>query len=145
LDSRFNGARSKLREMIRFNLHWLVTCFFAFSGCAPYPGVFFSEHTHFGIQVKVNPKENKPLDVNLGYDRGVFTVVPRTAKDRDASSLISKTDLCVRLIESSVIRNVYASGNAAKQITTDASRVSALFNVNDPNKPSAQPAAGSCE
>ncbi len=107
--------------------------------------MFYSEHTHFGLQVKVNPKENKPVDVNLGYDRGIFTVVPRTEKGKDASSVISKTDLCVRFVESSVIRNVFASGDAAKNITGDSGRVKALFNINDSSKTGAQPAAGSCE
>jgi transcription elongation factor len=114
-------------------------------GCARYPGMFYTEHTHFGLQVKVNPRENKPVDVNMGYDRGTFAVVPRTTQGADTSSVISKTDLCVRFVESSVVRNVFASGNAAKQITADGERVKALFQVRDSGTQGTVQSDGRCE
>ena len=123
-------------------------CAVIFSACARYPGMFYTEHTQFGLQVKVNPRENKPVDVNMGYDRGIFTIVPRTGKGKDASSVISKTDLCVRLVDSSVIRNVFASGEAANNITEDkekGARIEALFHVIDSAKPEAPPGSGNCE
>lgn len=135
-------------------------CILLLSACTPYPGLYYAEHTHFGLQVKVNPKENKPLDVNMGYDRGNFAVVPRTKKghDGDAASVLSKTDLCVKFLESSVIRNVYASGKAANTITgettkatsgatdnTAAKRLEALFGLEDKNKSTGAAKSTGCE
>jgi len=125
------------------------------SACVPYPGLYYAEHTHFGLEVKANPKETKAVDINLGYDRGVFAVAPRTKRpDGDAASVLSKTDLCIKFLESSVIRNVYASGKAATIMTgssdgtatnTPATRVKALFGVDDVNAVKNTGTSGSCE
>lgn len=131
--------------MQKYLTNGLLLGIIALSGCATYPGIFYAEHTQFGLQVKVNPRENKPVDINMGYDRGTFTVVPRMAKGQDAASVISKNDLCVKFHESSVIRSVYASGEAAKNIAKDPARMTALVSLTDPTKTTATPASGSCE
>ncbi len=96
-------------------------------GCSNYHGVFFAEHTHFGAQIKVNPTENKPVDVNMGYDRGIFTVVPRTKKGEEASSVLSKTDIYVKWTERGEVGSVFATGQAAKDIAGDRAKEEALF------------------
>ena len=86
-------------------------------GCAKYHGVLFAEHTHFGAQIKLSPTDDKPVDVNMGYDRGIFTVVPRTTQGAEASSVLSKTDLKVSFKEQGEVNNVFAAGDAARVIT----------------------------
>ena len=106
------------------------------TGCT-YKGLFFTEHTHFGLQMKVNPAENKPVDVNMGYDRGIFTLVPKVEKSvekdgktiliTDAASVISKSNVCVRFASRGIVNNLYASGDAADELSNDPKRVKALF------------------
>ncbi|MCS6285093.1 MAG: hypothetical protein H8K08_06650 [Nitrospira sp.] len=93
-----------------------------------YQGMFYAEHTHVGAQVKISPQTDaKPIDVNLGYDRGLVAVVPRTAAGENAGSVISKTDLEIVFLSDSKIKNVFATGVAAKNLARDGSNVSALF------------------
>jgi len=97
------------------------------TGCT-YQGMIYAEHTHVGTQIKIAPQADaKPLDINLGYDRGVIAVVPRTAPGQNAGSTISKTDLDIRFAHESKIKNVFATGVAAKNLTRNAANVSALF------------------
>lgn len=97
------------------------------TGCS-YKGMFFAEHTHVGLQAKISPQADaKPIDVNLGYDRGIVAVVPRTAPGENAGSVISKTDLEVVFMTDSKIKNVFATGVAAKNLARDGANVAALF------------------
>ncbi len=98
------------------------------AGCNNYQGMIYAEHTHVGTQVKIAPQADvKPVDVNLGYDRGIIAVVPRTAPGENAGSVISKTDLDIRFAYDSKIKNVFATGVAAKNLTRDEANVAALF------------------
>lgn len=93
-----------------------------------YQGMLYAEHTHVGAQVKLSPQADaKPIDVNFGYDRGFVAVVPRTAPGENAGSVISKTDLEIVFLTDSKIKNVFATGVAAKNLARDGSNVSALF------------------
>lgn len=97
------------------------------AGCT-YQGMIYAEHTHVGTQIKIAPQADaKPLDINLGYDRGIIAVVPRTAPGQNAGSAISKTDLDIRFAYESRIKNVFATGVAAKNLTRNAANVAALF------------------
>lgn len=97
------------------------------AGCS-YKGMFFAEHTHVGLQAKISPQADaKPVDVNLGYDRGIVAVVPRTAPGENAGSVISKTDLEVVFMTDSKIKNVFATGVAAKNLSREGANVAALF------------------
>lgn len=100
----------------------------ALAGCSTYEGMFFVEHTHLGVQVKVSPETDaKPVDVNIGYDRGLLAVVPRTGAGENAGSVISKTDLDIVFTTNSTIKNVFATGKAAKNISREGKNVAALF------------------
>lgn len=100
----------------------------AFSAGCTYQGMIYAEHTHVGTQIKIAPQADaKPVDINLGYDRGVIAVVPRTAPGQNAGSAISKTDLDIRFAHESRIKNVFATGVAAKNLTRNAANVAALF------------------
>lgn len=104
----------------------IVMCLFC-AGCS-YKGMFFAEHTHVGLQAKISPQADaKPIDINLGYDRGIVAVVPRTAPGENAGSVISKTDLEVVFMTDSKIKNVFATGVAAKNLARDGANVAALF------------------
>lgn len=104
----------------------IVMCVFCAS-CS-YKGMFFAEHTHVGAQVKISPQADaKPVDINLGYDRGIVAVVPRTAPGENAGSVISKTDLEIVFMTDSRIKNVFATGVAAKNLARDGANVAALF------------------
>ncbi|NOU08493.1 MAG: hypothetical protein HOO98_00525 [Nitrospira sp.] len=104
----------------------IVACLLC-AGCS-YKGMFFAEHTHVGLQAKISPQADaKPIDVNLGYDRGIVAVVPRTAPGENAGSVISKTDLEVVFMTDSKIKNVFATGVAAKNLARDGANVAALF------------------
>lgn len=97
------------------------------AGCT-YQGMIYAEHTHVGTQIKIAPQADaKPLDINLGYDRGVIAVVPRTAPGENAGSVISKTDLEIVFLTDSKIKNVFATGVAAKNLARDGANVAALF------------------
>ncbi|MBX3120832.1 MAG: hypothetical protein KF784_17370 [Fimbriimonadaceae bacterium] len=97
------------------------------AGCT-YQGMIYAEHTHVGTQIKIAPQADvKPVDVNLGYDRGIIAVVPRTAPGENAGSAISKTDLDIRFAYESRIKNVFATGVAAKNLARDGANVAALF------------------
>jgi hypothetical protein len=50
----------------------LVLTSVVLSACAHYQECFIRT-TYFGPWLKVNPKENKPVDANLGYDRGCYS------------------------------------------------------------------------
>jgi hypothetical protein len=98
------------------------------AGCSTYQGMFFAEHTHVGAQIEISPEANaKPLNVNIGYDRGVAAIVPRTASGENAGSVISKTDLDIVFATNSTIRNVFATGVAAKNLARSGANVAALF------------------
>lgn len=98
------------------------------AGCNRYEGMIYAEHTHVGTQIKIAPQaEARPLDINLGYDRGLIAVVPRTAPGENAGSVISKTDLEIRFASDSKVRNVFATGVAAKNLARDEANVAALF------------------
>lgn len=98
------------------------------AGCSTYEGMFFVEHTHLGVQIKVSPETDaKPVDVNIGYDRGLFAVVPRTGAGENAGSVISKTDLDIVFTTNSTIKNVFATGAAAKNLSRDGANIAALF------------------
>lgn len=107
----------------------IVICLLC-TGCSytGYEGMFFAEHTHVGLQAKISPQADaKPIDVNLGYDRGIVAVVPRTAPGVNAGSVISKTDLEIVFMYDSTIKNVFATGVAAKNLARDGENVAALF------------------
>lgn len=107
---------------------WILLLLVHISACSSYQGMFYAEHTHVGAQIKISPQtDNKPLDVNIGYDRGLLAVVPRTEYEGDAVSVISKTDLEIVFTTNSVIKNVFATGRAANNITRKGERVAALF------------------
>jgi len=107
---------------------WILSLLVYLSACSSYQGMFYAEHTHVGAQIKISPQtDNKPLEVNIGYDRGLFAVVPRTEAGRDAGSVISKTDLDIVFTTNSVIKNVFATGRAAKNISKEGERVAALL------------------
>lgn len=107
----------------------LLLCAGCTSHKSMYQGMLYAEHTHVGAQVKISPQADaKPIDVNLGYDRGFVAVVPRTAPGENAGSVISKTDLEIVFLTDSKIKNVFATGIAAKNLARDGSNVSALFN-----------------
>src|SRR5574337_633021 len=90
---------------------WVLPLMAYLSACSSYQGMFYAEHTHVGAQIKVSPEtDNKPLDVNIGYDRGLLAVVPRTDSGKPAGSVISKTDLDIVCATNSVIKNVFATG-----------------------------------
>jgi len=98
------------------------------AGCNNYQGMIYAEHTHVGAQIKVAPQADaKPIDINLGYDRGLIAVVPRTAPGENAGSVISKTDLEIRFASDSRVKNVFATGVAAKNLARDGVNVAALF------------------
>lgn len=54
-------------------------------------------------------------------------MVPRTAPGENAGSAISKTDLDIRFAYESRIKNVFATGVAAKNLARDGANVAALF------------------
>jgi len=114
--------------MTFIRLLWILPLLMYLSACSSYQGMFYAEHTHVGAQIKISPQtDNKPLDVNIGYDRGLLAVVPRTEPGQDAGSVISKTNLDIVFTTNSVIKNVFATGRAAKNITREGERVAALF------------------
>lgn len=123
----------------------LIICAANLTGCATYPGLFYTEHAQFGLQVKVNPRENKPVDVNMGYDRGTFAVVPRAGKGQEAVSVISKNDICVRFAESTAVRNLYASGEAAKRIALKTDSMKAFTTLKDTVKAASPSENSKCE
>lgn len=105
-----------------------VVVLMACAGCTSYPGMFFAEHTHVGAQIKISPQPDaKPLDVNIGYDRGLVALVPRTGEGENAGSVLSKTDLDIVFLTNSTIKNVFATGVAAKILAKDGAHVAALF------------------
>lgn len=106
----------------------MIVFILTLSGCIK-GNMFFAEHTHFGLQAKVNPTENKPVDINMGYDRGIFTLVPKknVSGTPEAASVVSKTGLCVRFVSKGVVKSVYASGAAANMITGKSKSAEALF------------------
>lgn len=113
--------------MVRIHILRIVLALPPLTGCA-YEGMFFAEHAHLGAQIKVAPKTDaRPIDVNIGYDRGLLAVVPRTAPGENAGSVISKTDLDIVLTTNSTIQNVFATGKAAKNISREGKNVAALF------------------
>ena len=100
-------------------------------GCS-YPGIFFTEHQHVGVQLRISPEETKPIDVNFGYDRGLFAMVPRLEKGKDAASVLAKSDFNITYRSHTIMRNVFASGRAANILTdnsdgTGQKKVEALF------------------
>ena len=114
---------------MKLMLKWSVLIAVQLVGCSRYPGLFFTEHTHVGAQIKLSPTENKPLNVNIGYDRGLLAVVPRTESGKNAASVISKTDLEIVLATNSLAKNVFATGAAARNITYVPERIEALFGI----------------
>lgn len=114
---------------MRSMLRWSALVAVHLAGCSSYPGLFFTEHTHVGAQIKLTNTgaDTRPLKVNIGYDRGLLAVVPRTKSGENAGSVISKTDLDIVLATNSIVKNVFATGVAAKNITSDPERVEALF------------------
>lgn len=115
-------------NIIRGSLLFLIAFL---SGCS-YPGLFFTEHQHVGVQLRISPEETKPVDVNLGYDRGLFAMVPRLEKGKDAASILAKSDFNITYRSNTIIRNVFASGRAANILTDNSegkgqSKLEALF------------------
>lgn len=62
-----------------------------------YPGAIYTEYTHLGLGVRSSPESASPVDVNFGYERGVLAIVPKRADGKDATSLISRTDIGTNL------------------------------------------------
>ncbi|PON14999.1 hypothetical protein C2W62_26160 [Candidatus Entotheonella serta] len=66
-----------------------------FSGCA-YRGAVYSEYTHYGIGIRSAVEEASPINVEVGYGRGVYALVPKREgglSRGEAASLISKNNL----------------------------------------------------
>ncbi len=99
-------------------------------GCAP-DAVFFHESTKLGMTATYNTADSQPLSSHFGYKRRIVAVVPaqervpspdgnrsRNTNKGEALSLISK--FYVRaggLNEGTVIRNNFATGEAARLLT----------------------------
>ena len=63
------------------------------SGCA-YHGAVYSEYAQFALDVRTTAESSAPVKVNLGYDRGVMTFVPKLkGKTGEACSIISWQDI----------------------------------------------------
>lgn len=57
----------------------------AFPACAEH--TFFAEESHFGLKAKFNAANTTPVDVDLGFRRGVVATVPMQDADDDAAKL----------------------------------------------------------
>jgi hypothetical protein len=65
------------------------------SGCT-YRGAVYSEYTHFGLSIRSSVESAAPIDVEFGYGRGVFTIVPKRDGKKapgESASLISMNHL----------------------------------------------------
>ncbi len=113
--------------MVR-NSEWVFFMVFSLAACSPYEGMLFVEHTHVGADITLDPTDGpKPVKVDVGYDRGLTALVPRTQSGGPAGSVISKTDLDISFTGGSTTKNVFVSGKAAKNISREGRRVATLF------------------
>lgn len=106
---------------------WVIVLIVPLTACTTYKGLSFVEHTHVGAQIKLDTTNVKPVDVNFGYDRGLVAFVPRLGLEQDAASIISKTDLDIAFATSTTMRNVFATGKAATNLTKAGDRVATFF------------------
>ena len=107
--------------------------------CSPHAATFY-EGTRFAFVVEYNAASGEPVNLTLGYKRRIAAVVPpqTPAKDQQSShqgealSLVSTFEVepgGPGIGDGLVIRNIFASGNAANVLTSDDAKqkVDALF------------------
>lgn len=95
-------------------------------GCS-YPGAFFVEEVQVSLETSISTTDSRPVHVNLGYDRSMFSMSPKKNPNGKAASLISKSDLKMQFTDETEIKNIFVSGHAAKLISQDGEAMDALF------------------
>ena len=99
-------------------------------GCS-YPGALFVEDVQVSLETSISTTDTRPVHINFGYDRTMFSMSPKKNPNGKAVSLLSKSDLKMQFTEETEIRNIFVSGRAAKLISENPERVEALFLTND--------------
>lgn len=78
-----------MRNLLRFIAPVLLTL----SGCA-YHGAVYSEYSQFALDIRTSGESSSPIKVDLGYDRGVMSYVPKLKGDAgEACSILSWEDI----------------------------------------------------
>lgn len=97
--------------------------------CSYYPGALFVETVQVGLDVSVSTTDSRPLNINLGYDQSILAMAPKQASNKEAVSLLSKSDLLIQFTSETIIQTIFVSGDAAKNIASKQDRMNALFQI----------------
>ena len=84
------------------NLIIFATFAFLVEGCSSYRGAVYSDYTQAGLDIRSSAASGAPVQVNFGYDQGVFAYVPKQNADTsstqgEAVSLISWNNMAAEL------------------------------------------------
>jgi hypothetical protein len=90
------GANMKINHLVLIS-----SCCVPLMGCA-YRGAVYSEYEQVALDVRSSAASSAPVQVNLGYDRGVFTYVPKqngetNSTQGEAVSVVSWNNICTEL------------------------------------------------
>lgn len=117
--------------MKNLKLLFVLSSIVSLSACQ-YPGAIYVEEVQVGLDVSVSTTDTRPLNVNLGYDRGMFAMAPKiNQKGGKAASLLSKSDMLMQFTNETVINNIFVSGQAAAYVAESEETMHALFQVCD--------------
>lgn len=101
-------------------------------GCS-YPGALFVEEVQVSLETSISTTDTRPVHVNFGYDRTMFSMSPKKNPDGKAASILSKSDLKMQFTEETEIKNIFVTGNAANIISNDENSMKALFSDPEQN------------
>lgn len=97
------------------------------AGCA-YRGAVYAEYTHYGLGVRSSVEAAAPIDVELGYGRGVFSLVPKrtgTSAPGEAVSMIGLNQIAsvadpgaITRVPLLKVNTAFISGSAALAAVT---------------------------
>jgi hypothetical protein len=90
-------------------------------GCCGPSGAVFVEFTHYGLGVRSSPETASPVKVELGYEHGIVSFVPRRTSGPmagEATSIIFSNNLSSKPLpgsggEALKVDSIFVSGSAA--------------------------------
>jgi hypothetical protein len=93
------------------HIHSIIFCACSIfsSGCA-YRGAVYSEYNQVALDIRASQASGAPVQVNFGYDQGVFAYVPKQNGDTNATqgeavSLVSWNNLATELNPTQISTN----------------------------------------
>jgi hypothetical protein len=94
----------------------LLTAGVLVAGCTKH--VLFAEHSHLGLKASFEPNQPTPAEVDLGWRRALFAMVPQKSEEKSQASS-----------DGSVKVSMGADGRRAIEVTPDPNELMSIYAV----------------